>query len=486
MMSCGVCSAPSAEDAPFCLACGAVAVSETVTPQPPLAGASQLDYRLAGFGSRLAATILDSILLISAFLLAGMAAVVKTGLITENGFSLTTSQVLLALAAAIGVATAYFSICEGLFGATMGKALAGIQVRKTGGARCSLGASLVRNLLRLVDAVGGYLFGFIVALFSKQRQRLGDQIAGTIVVERKLSRMARAGLIMLWLELLSAAVGGAFLLHLRAPAAESSTILVNRPAATPGPETLSAGLLEINGAARSAARPYRPGETVAVEYQLSGYSEDRDGRPRLNFNVLASDPTGLAMHQPWANTFNSPLQPGTPVYGNLRFTIPAFAPPGEYRVVVWARDYLNNRDMQTAASFQVQAPAVASSRDLDVRDFALSLTPDGPAEDAPRLHGGGVVYMRCNLFGMRFRSDQVSGRIALRIVGPSGHLVLDQPKYVDIHATVLYHPASLWLPVHGDLQVPAALEKGVYTEEFTVVDNIAGRAIRQEARFVVK
>ena len=59
-------------------------------------------------------------------------------------------------------------------------------------------------------------------------------------------------------------------------------------------------------------------------------------------------------------------------------------------------------------------------------------------------------------------------------------------KYVDLHATVLYHPASQWLPVHGDLRVPAALEKGVYTEEFTVVDSVASRAIRQEASYVVK
>ncbi len=486
MMSRGVCSAPNAEDVPFHLACGTVRVRELETLEAPPDGPPQLSYRLAGFGSRLAATVFDSSLLIAVFLLAGMAAGVKTGFNAEKGFSLTTSRALVAVAGALTVATAYFWLCEGIFGATVGKALAGIQVRNASGARCSLGASLVRNSLRIVDALGGYLFGFIVALSSNRRQRLGDQVAGTIVVEHKLSRVARAGLIMLWLELLSAGVGGVFLLHLRAPVTESSTILVHRPGAPSGPEALSAGFLEINGAIRPSARPYRPGETGALQYQLSGYAKDLDGRPRLLFNVLASDPAGLPLHQPWTDVFNTKLQPGAPVYGTLRFPLPAFAPPGAYKAAIRARDYVNNRDLQTAATFQVQAPAAVPPRGLDIRDFALSLTPDGPGEAAPELHGGGVLYMRCNLFGMRFRSDQVSGRIALRIVGPGGRIVLEQAKYVDISATVLYHPASLWLPVHGDLRVPATLEKGVYTEEFTVVDNIASRAIRQEARFVVK
>jgi len=49
--------------------------------------------------------------------------------------------------------------------------------------------------LRLVDAIGLYLVGFIVAVSSKQNQRLGDIAAQTIVCERETSRRGRA---LLW------------------------------------------------------------------------------------------------------------------------------------------------------------------------------------------------------------------------------------------------------------------------------------------------
>ena len=34
----------------------------------------------------------------------------------------------------------------------------------------------MRNLLRIVDGFGGYLVGFLVAVLSRQRQRLGDHL----------------------------------------------------------------------------------------------------------------------------------------------------------------------------------------------------------------------------------------------------------------------------------------------------------------------
>ena len=46
----------------------------------------------------------------------------------------------------------------------------------------SLGKALTRNLLRPVDALLGYVLGFVVAVASRHRQRIGDHVAGTVVV----------------------------------------------------------------------------------------------------------------------------------------------------------------------------------------------------------------------------------------------------------------------------------------------------------------
>jgi len=79
----------------------------------------------------------------------------------------------------------YFLGLEALFGATIGKWLFRLRVTDDTGQRVAFQQIVVRNLARIVDVLpGGYLIGGIVALFSSQRQRLGDHLAHTVVIAR--------------------------------------------------------------------------------------------------------------------------------------------------------------------------------------------------------------------------------------------------------------------------------------------------------------
>ena len=78
----------------------------------------------------------------------------------------------------------YYVFCEAATGATLGKRLVGIHVIGEDGEHVTFGASLVRNLLRLVDCLFFYLVGGIFALTSPRGQRLGDRAAHTLVVRR--------------------------------------------------------------------------------------------------------------------------------------------------------------------------------------------------------------------------------------------------------------------------------------------------------------
>lgn len=78
---------------------------------------------------------------------------------------------------------AYYAVLEALFGATVGKRLAGVRVTDLDGRRIGWRPALYRNLGRLLDALPFlYLLGGIVALNSRRHQRLGDRFAGTLVV----------------------------------------------------------------------------------------------------------------------------------------------------------------------------------------------------------------------------------------------------------------------------------------------------------------
>jgi uncharacterized RDD family membrane protein YckC len=83
----------------------------------------------------------------------------------------------------IGGIVLYFTLFEALFGATPGKIFARLRVIDGHGRRASLRAVVLRNVLRLLDAApNAYLVGGVVALLSPRQQRLGDHVAGTLVV----------------------------------------------------------------------------------------------------------------------------------------------------------------------------------------------------------------------------------------------------------------------------------------------------------------
>jgi uncharacterized RDD family membrane protein YckC len=80
---------------------------------------------------------------------------------------------------------AYMTLAEGTVGASLGKVLLGIRVRRVDGGRVTVARAAVRNLLRMIDALPyfiPYLVGSVAVARSRQRQRLGDRAAGTVVV----------------------------------------------------------------------------------------------------------------------------------------------------------------------------------------------------------------------------------------------------------------------------------------------------------------
>jgi uncharacterized RDD family membrane protein YckC len=76
----------------------------------------------------------------------------------------------------------YASLLEGLYGQTIGKRLMGVVVTRIDGSPITLPRSLLRNVLRYLDGVGVYLVGLIFMLLTRRKQRIGDKVAGTVVL----------------------------------------------------------------------------------------------------------------------------------------------------------------------------------------------------------------------------------------------------------------------------------------------------------------
>ena len=77
----------------------------------------------------------------------------------------------------------YFVFYEVRRGASPGKKSMGLKVVTTSGSPPTLGASMLRNLLRFADFLPfGYLFGVVTCLSNRNFQRIGDLVADTLVV----------------------------------------------------------------------------------------------------------------------------------------------------------------------------------------------------------------------------------------------------------------------------------------------------------------
>ena len=85
---------------------------------------------------------------------------------------------------------AYFVILEALWSRTLGKYFQGLIVRKLDGSPCDWKAALIRGVLRMFEVnpllLGGLPAGLVV-IASSRKQRLGDILAGTLVVSDKLT-----------------------------------------------------------------------------------------------------------------------------------------------------------------------------------------------------------------------------------------------------------------------------------------------------------
>ena len=159
----------------------------------------QLEFALASIGNRFLAVAIDHFIqYLSIFLIAWM--VISIGNLggtsgagdPERFFSDMPKWTLALLIIGIFVIFAsYFILFEWLWnGQTPGKRLLKLRVIREDGRPVTLWEATARNLLRICDAIPGFVFpvysvGLIAIFLSSRDQRLGDVFAGTVVIRER-------------------------------------------------------------------------------------------------------------------------------------------------------------------------------------------------------------------------------------------------------------------------------------------------------------
>jgi uncharacterized RDD family membrane protein YckC len=141
----------------------------------------ELSLTLAGVGSRFVSAIVD---LAIQLLLIGALYVVFV--ISDLGGYGAAAYAIFSFVVVFGYDVLFEVLASGR---TLGKRWNGLRVVRTGGQPITLFPSLARNLLRLVDFLPvGYLVGIVAVLWTRRNQRLGDLVAGTLVIRERRTR----------------------------------------------------------------------------------------------------------------------------------------------------------------------------------------------------------------------------------------------------------------------------------------------------------
>ena len=146
-----------------------------------------LEYPIAGLGSRFIAILADTaIQVILAFLVIIVAGIVGIGMAAFGGLG---PQWVVAIVVVLLflLNSGYFALFEIFWnGQSPGKRYTQVRVIKDDGRPIGAYEAIVRNALRLVDMLPAmYGVGLVSIFLSGQSKRLGDFVAGTVVVHEK-------------------------------------------------------------------------------------------------------------------------------------------------------------------------------------------------------------------------------------------------------------------------------------------------------------
>jgi uncharacterized RDD family membrane protein YckC len=470
----------------------------TASAAPSPTGAdSTVEGQIAGFGDRALALILDTVFCILAFAVIGNWAAIRWGGATSSGFNLSGLPALVTISLTGLVCFVYYWILEGTLGATLGKAIVGIRVRRVDGAKADLRASLIRNLLRVVDGLAVYLVGWIIAAFSRLRQRLGDRVAGTVVIRAPGDRTIRyAGGIALAAASVAAIIAIISIRHAAAqtsvaPQAGSSPPAITSTAAqgdAPPPAggdglTLSTitWMSEAGGAPHSG--PYTPGSHVFAKYEITGFAHGPQGQVKVAIRILAVDPTGLAMGDSIPSDVDATDPTSAPIYGHFDIQLPDYAPAGGYAAHLHVHDAIGGRDATFAPPFSVTAPPDAPASKLEMRDLGLSTTDGGQVLAHPVFHAGETVYFTGRAFGVQFRDANPDFHVDVLLLGPSGSTILGKTDWGKMIGAVNYRPATFFVPVDGTVTLPAKAAPGPYVIRLGLRDLVAQASLNADVAF---
>jgi len=248
-----------------------------------------------------------------------------------------------------------------------------------------------------------------------------------------------------------------------------------------------------DGPVLPASYEFLPGEVAHFSCRLSGFqlnkSDQEDQRVKLSWNVEIRDPAGILLDKPKSGRIEGRVTPEDKNWLPkflVEFMIPPFAPSGDYRVSVEAKDEVGPAEVHGVLMFHVRGHEVQPSGTLTARNFHFFR---GEEDAAPMLepiyHAGEMLWARFDIVGYKLEANnRFSVDYGLAVLGADDKQLFAQPDAAsDSHESFYpqrYVPGALSLSLNKN--VPA----GNYTLVVSVHDKLANQTWEERQAFQVQ
>ena len=230
--------------------------------------------------------------------------------------------------------------------------------------------------------------------------------------------------------------------------------------------------------------PYKPGDKVYTDYNVTGFTTDQEGKGHLLITLTVLDPAGIPLYPPYKHELHEALpKPDEPVSGYFNFDLHPYVPSGKFNIQIKVHDSVKNTDSEFIRSFSVEGGATETSSRLEYRNFQFSLFDGGSPVINPVIQVGERIYSQCIIAGMQFREDRPDVVIGLKIIGPKGETIIENPELIKISDSYFYHPITFFERISAHASLPSNAPRGRYTWKYTMTDRIANAKVDYKGNF---
>jgi hypothetical protein len=161
--------------------------------------------------------------------------------------------------------------------------------------------------------------------------------------------------------------------------------------------------------------------------------------------------------------------------------IPAWAPSGNYAVLIRAKDEIGEQDAEHIAIVQVRGEPVPATAGLMADGLQFARSPDGPWTSTRFFALNDPVYIRFRVLGYEVSPQKrVWVEQDWTVLDEQGRVIIQQENAVQDQLQEFYPPRFLTTNFHVEFDDP---QPGAYTLQIALRDRIGDQTHLEEAQF---